>query len=209
EFFPVDALLDRALDDGEITTQERDLTVAVLQGIATSYGDAKYPLSAKTWGEFANLGVASLSKLVLSGERAPELVGQDLTGAEVRLTALRGKAVLLCFWGDWCLPCRSHYARQRQLVSHLAGKPFAMLGVNSDPARAVLEIVSVKEDMRWPNVWDGAEGTGGKIATRWSVRAWPTWYVLDAQGIVRAHWRGVPAQSEIDAVLETWIPKAR
>ncbi len=36
-----------------------------------------------------------------AGAVAPELVGEDLDGIPLQLSAFRGKVVLLDFWGDW------------------------------------------------------------------------------------------------------------
>ncbi len=35
------------------------------------------------------------------GPHAPEIAGEDLDGAPLRLSDYRGKVVLLDFWGDW------------------------------------------------------------------------------------------------------------
>jgi hypothetical protein len=36
-----------------------------------------------------------------AGKPAPEIVGRDIDGHEIKLSDLRGKVVLLSFWGDW------------------------------------------------------------------------------------------------------------
>ena len=35
------------------------------------------------------------------GKIAPDIVGNDLDGAEFKLSDYRGKVVMLDFWGDW------------------------------------------------------------------------------------------------------------
>ena len=49
------------------------------------------------------------------------------------------------FWGDWCPFCRSEYEAEREAMAAAAGKPFALLGVNSDrDAAAVRELIGSK-----------------------------------------------------------------
>jgi hypothetical protein len=69
-------------------------------------------------------------------------------------------------------------------VKRLAGKPFALLGVNSDASPAVLRKVIAKEKIVWRSWFDGG-GKEGPIATKWQIDAWPTLFLIDAQGVIR------------------------
>jgi len=69
-------------------------------------------------------------------------------------------------------------------VKRLAGKPFVMLGVNSDQDRKILKSVVENEKLPWPNFWDDGD-INGPIATQWQVITRPTMYVLDQKGIIR------------------------
>ncbi len=62
-------------------------------------------------------------------------------------------------------------------------KPFAFLGINSDPKDRLRKVIE-KEKITWPSWWDGGSPSG-PIAGRWNVRAWPTVYVLDRNGVIR------------------------
>jgi peroxiredoxin len=205
----VEPLLDRALDDGDVTASERDTVLQVLARILERHGAAKHPLSARTWGEVAAECSVAVGNVVLVGERAPEIRGLDLDGEELRLSSLRGKAVLVCFWGEWCAPCRALHGRLRGLRARFPEREFAILGVNSDPQRASLVAAAARESLAWPNLWDGPDGTAGPIATRWRVRAWPTWYLVDGEGLVRRRWRGAPEAEDLDAALKQWVSRAR
>ena len=73
---------------------------------------------------------------------------------------------------------------ERSLVKRLEGKPFALLGVNSDQDRQELKKIIDKEGITWRSWWDGGS-THGPIATKWNVQAWPTLYLLDGKGTIR------------------------
>ncbi len=76
------------------------------------------------------------------------------------------------------------YPHERSLVKRLEGKPFALLGINSDRDREKLKDVLKKEEITWRSWWDGGS-TSGPIASKWNVTGWPTIYVLDAKGVIR------------------------
>ena len=76
------------------------------------------------------------------------------------------------------------YPHERSLVKRLEGKPFALLGINSDQSRSALRKIMKDEEITWPNIYDGTPGKG-KIASSWNVHGWPTIYVIDAKGVIR------------------------
>jgi len=69
------------------------------------------------------------------------------------------------------------YPHGRSLVERLKDKPFALLGIISDSKERVKAAIE-KENFTWRSWWDGGS-TDGPLATAWSVRGWPTTYVLD------------------------------
>jgi hypothetical protein len=74
---------------------------------------------------------------------------------------------------------------ERSLVKKLEGKPFALLGINSDRDRDELKKKLKDENITWRSFWNGGS-TDGPIAKAWNVHGWPTIYVLDENGIIRA-----------------------
>jgi hypothetical protein len=76
------------------------------------------------------------------------------------------------------------YGHERSLVKRLEGKPFALIGVNSDTDREALKKVLVKEEITWRSFWNGG-GTSGPISRQWNVTSWPSIWVIDARGVIR------------------------
>ena len=76
------------------------------------------------------------------------------------------------------------YPHERSLVKRLEGKPFVLLGVNSDNDREQLKNTLEEERITWRSWWDQGSVTG-PIQTRWNVTVRPTIHVLDGQGVVR------------------------
>ena len=92
------------------------------------------------------------------------------------------------------------YAHERSLVKRLEDKPFALLGINSDPKEVVKKAI-VDENLTWRSWWDGGD-TSGPIATAWNVTGWPTIYILDHQGVIRyKNKRGEAMDEAVDTLL--------
>jgi hypothetical protein len=97
---------------------------------------------------------------------------------------------------------------ERSLVKRLEGKPFALLGINSDPDREKLKQLSVKDGVSWRSWFDGS--TEGPIATRWNVSGWPTLYVLDHRGVIRFKDAiGKRLDEAVDQLLEEMAAETR
>jgi hypothetical protein len=72
---------------------------------------------------------------------------------------------------------------EKEMVKRLADEPFALIGINSDGDRSVVNTILEREKITWRNVIDG--NTSGPIATAWNISGWPTIYVLDKEGKIR------------------------
>lgn len=128
------------------------------------------------------------------GCTTPEIEGKDAHGKSFKLSDYRGKVVVLVFWGAWCHSCHYFLPQLRELNTKMQGQSFAIVGVNSD-LPAELQSVLAKENIPWRNFAD--ESSTGSISTVWNIRNWPTIYVLDAEGVIRAKNPGAGALEQI------------
>jgi len=80
------------------------------------------------------------------------------------------------------------YPHERSLVQKFAGKPFTILGINSD-SREELKGIIDNGTVQWPCILDGG-GTSGPIASRWNVDGWPSIYLIDGSGKIRSFAHG-------------------
>ncbi len=99
------------------------------------------------------------------------------------------------------------YEHERSLVSRLEGKPFALIGVNSDDDREVLKEVLVEERLTWRSFWNGGSKRG-PISQAWKVTSWPSIWIIDAKGVIRYRdARGPQMDKAVDALLAEIGPK--
>jgi hypothetical protein len=89
---------------------------------------------------------------------------------------------------------------ERSLVKRLEGKPFALLGINTDTTREELKQVEKKHQITWRSWFDGQ---GGPICRQYAVRGFPTIYVLDHKGVIRFEGtRGKAMDEAVDQLLK-------
>lgn len=93
------------------------------------------------------------------------------------------------------------YGHERSLVKELADEPFALVGVNSDDDLGTLRTVVKEKELTWPSFFDGGS-TSGPIARAWGVEGWPTIYIIDASGLIRAkNLRGDDLEAKVHELL--------
>ena len=119
-----------------------------------------------------------LFPLGLRAQMAPDFTTSDKEGNEVSLSALRGKYVLLDFWGTWCQACmkelpdmkRFHKKHREELV---------IISVDChDEERAWKEIVEDYK-LKWTQVRDTKEKS---LAEKYGVSVFPTKFLIDPDG---------------------------
>ncbi len=70
-------------------------------------------------------------------------------------------------------------------MKRLAGKPFALIGINSDANREMIPRLKKRDKVTWRSFWNGPKGLRGPISKAWNITFWPTVYVIDHQGVIR------------------------
>jgi thiol-disulfide isomerase/thioredoxin len=97
------------------------------------------------------------------------------------LSSLKGKVVLLDFWGTWCPPCVAAVPALRDLQKRHAKDAFVLLGVSSDNEEAVVRSFTEQNRLIWPQYWDRDR----KVQQAFDIRAYPTYVLIDDEGIVQ------------------------
>ncbi len=85
---------------------------------------------------------------------------------------------------------------EKEMVVRLKDKPFALIGINSDGDRSVVNKILKDQGITWRQAIDG--DTSGPLATKWGVQGWPTIFILDAKGVIR--YKDLRDQAMEDAV---------
>lgn len=131
-------------------------------------------------------------------QAAPDLALNDQSGKTISLSTLKGKVVLLDFWGVWCGPCREKLPKTQDIHDEFKDKGLAVVGIHSNSRTEGMADFIGQENITFPIGIDP-----GHIADDYSVNAWPTYYLIDKQG--RIAWgpqHGLPSERQIQSLLD-------
>lgn len=118
---------------------------------------------------------------VTVGSEAPDFRLGTLKGPRVALSELRGKVVLLDFWGTWCAPCRAAVPELKKLAKEMAAEPFVLVSISDERNPRKLEEFTAAHGMDWPQAWDDEQRV---TRATYKVSSFPTYILVGADGRV-------------------------
>ncbi len=128
----------------------------------------------------------------ITGDIATELSGQLPDGRSFSLHDLRGKYVLLDFWGSWCGPCRLSHPGLVELYNYFQNQHFTdadgfeIVSIAIDQNKDSW-IAAIKADgLIWPYHLVAMGGFDTPMIKSYHVRQVPTKFLINPKGIIIA-----------------------
>jgi cytochrome c biogenesis protein CcmG/thiol:disulfide interchange protein DsbE len=124
------------------------------------------------------------------GFLAPDFALETAEGKTIRLSELRGQPVVLNIWASWCGPCRAEMPALQRVYQAYQAQGLEILGLNSTAQddRQLAQAFVAEQGLTFPILFD----TQGEATRLYAVRALPTTYFIDAQGVIQEVVTGGP-----------------
>lgn len=115
------------------------------------------------------------------GHEAPDFVLTTLQGEPFQLSELRGKGVILNFWGRWCQPCEAEMPTLEKVYQDYKDQGITVIGLNIGETDVAVKPFVERYDLHFPIVLDLKK----EITQLYGIGPIPTTYFIDQQGIVK------------------------
>jgi len=151
------------------------------------------------------------------GQKLPLVELRRLTGNSSSITRadLENRVVLISFWGPWCPPCRKELPYVAEIGKKFSGdSAFKLLPVSCGPPGQAEDLHSLRLDtarlleqvgVDMPTYSDPGAATRKAFDAVGSFRGYPTTFILDRNGVIRAVWTGF--HSRAAAQMEEFVAR--
>ena len=121
----------------------------------------------------------------LVGKRAPDFAVTAAANGKgkVALSKMRGKVVLVDFWGTFCEPCKKSFPKLQDLNTKYAASGLRIVGISEDDAdeKEAIPGFASTYGAKFAVGWDEDKS----IARSYKPQTMPTSFLIDKNGVVR------------------------
>jgi peroxiredoxin len=140
-------------------------------------------------------------KALKDGQLAPDFTLPDANGVSVRLSAYKGKVVLLNFWATWCHGCQTEIPWLMEFEDKYKDSGFVVIGISMDEGGwEIVKPFLEEKKVNYPVVVGDVE-----MAKPYGLSSMPMTFLIDRKGKVGATSVGVvdkgACESEIARLL--------
>lgn len=119
-------------------------------------------------------------KNVADGKMAPDFTLKDIQGKDFSLSSLRGKYVILDFWGSWCGWCIKGMPEMKKYYEKYKGK-FEIVGVDCQDTEAKWKAAVEKHQLPWVHVKNESKDL---TPEKYAVTGFPTKVIINPDGTI-------------------------
>ena len=125
------------------------------------------------------------AKLQAAGVEAPDFTLKDIEGNDFTLSSLRGKYVILDFWGSWCGWCIKGMPQMKEYYKKYAGK-FEIVGVDCNDTDQKWKDAVKKHELPWKHVYNpranSEEEQAKSVLGKYGITGFPTKIIISPEG---------------------------
>jgi cytochrome c biogenesis protein CcmG, thiol:disulfide interchange protein DsbE len=148
----------------------------------------------------------SSAKAIGTGIAAPEIDLETLAGGRVKLSALRGRPVVLTFWGTWCPPCKDEFPALVEVHRRHRGAGLEVLAVNQrDQELNTRDVEAFAKE--YGVDFTVALDPRGRSRRNYKLIALPTTIFVDSAGVIRTVHPGPISVKQLAEGVGTILPR--
>ena len=117
-------------------------------------------------------------KNTVEGNVAPDFTLKSIDGKNISLSSLKGKVVVLDFWGSWCVWCIKGMPKMKEYYAKYKGK-LEILGIDCNDTEQKWRDAVKNHELPWLHVRN--EGNPD-VTVLYGISGFPTKIVIDAEG---------------------------
>ncbi|MFY0543005.1 thiol-disulfide oxidoreductase ResA [Brevibacillus sp. H7] len=137
------------------------------------------------------------------GRDAPNFSLEQLNGSPVTLSDLKGKGVVLNFWGTWCEPCKAEMPALQKQYEAYKDKGLVVIGVNIGESPITVEPFVKQLGVNFPILMDRQS----QITKLYRIGPIPTTFFIDGDGEVKEIFIGQMNEAIIADKIANILPK--
>ena len=115
------------------------------------------------------------------GKQAPDFQLPNLEGQSISLSDFRGSPILLNFWAVRCPPCRFEMPFIQGIFEEQSDTGVVIVAINIGEAPSTVKDFIQSDNYSFPVLLD----TNQEIALEYNIRAIPTTFLIDKDGIIQ------------------------
>ena len=112
------------------------------------------------------------------GIEAPVFTLNDIEGKPLALNSLRGKYVVLDFWGSWCVWCIKGFPKMKEYYAKYSDK-FEILGIDCNDTEDKWKAAVKKHELPWLHVYCPKNSS---VLTDYGITGFPTKILIGPDG---------------------------
>ncbi|MBY0084458.1 thiol-disulfide oxidoreductase ResA [Brevibacillus sp. M2.1A] len=136
------------------------------------------------------------------GSDAPNFSLEQLNGPELALESLKGKGVILNFWGTWCEPCKEEMPALQKQYTKFKDKGLVVIGVNIGESPVAVEPFVKQFEIDFPILLDRQS----EITKLYRIGPIPTTFFIDPDGEVQEVFIGQLDEAMIESKVTKILP---
>jgi thiol-disulfide isomerase/thioredoxin len=152
----------------------------------------------KRYFEYTNATKAK--EEVVAGNNAPDFMLNDMEGKPFTLSSLRGKYVIIDFWGSWCVPCVLGIPKMKDVYKKYKDK-LEILGIAcNEQSVNIWRDAVMQHELPWINVYNDKLSS---VNVMYGIMVYPTKIIIDPEGtiLMREEGEGEYLYKKLESVI--------